>query len=93
MAERVPIRELNQHTSALVSRVADEGRELTITRAGTPVARLVPISPAETLLDRLVAAGKATAPVAPRLPEQGTRQPSPLNVAQALADDRNDERW
>lgn len=54
MAE-VTIRELRDHIGQVVDRVA-QGEQVTITRAGKPVAELRPVSrpplPAETLLAR-----------------------------------------
>jgi prevent-host-death family protein len=42
--EKVGLRELRQHASELVRRV-EAGEEVTITVAGRPSARLVPVSP------------------------------------------------
>ena len=40
--DSIPVRELNQHTSAVLARVA-KGESLEITVSGRPTARLVPI--------------------------------------------------
>lgn len=93
MERQVPVRELNQHTSAVLSEVAG-GVAVTITKAGRAVARLVPVTQGFPELDRLVEAGRARAatlpgPV-PRPPSYGDEN---LNVAQCLAQAREDERW
>lgn len=59
--ERIPVRELNQNTSAVLARV-ERGETLEVTVSGRPVARLVPIKGGHSLLDRLVAEGRASAP-------------------------------
>jgi len=55
--ERIPIRELNQHTSAVLARV-QHGELLEVTVNGRAVARIVPVEPTE--LDDLVARGRIT---------------------------------
>ena len=90
---RVPIRELNQHTSAVLARV-QHGEIMEVTLNGRVVARIMPISPAGRLLDRLVAEGQAIAPTVtgriPRPPVLGDRD---INVAEELAAARLEERW
>jgi prevent-host-death family protein len=93
MERHIPVRELNQHTSAVLREVA-KGVAITITSDGRPVARLVPLSGGSAALDRLAAAGRATVPrlrapiVMPRADTaDGT------DVAAALVADRRDERW
>jgi prevent-host-death family protein len=56
--ERVGIRELKQHASAVIRRVA-AGEEVEVTDRGTPVARIVPL-PKGDPYDRLVLAGEVT---------------------------------
>ena len=56
----MPLRELNQHTSAVIETVA-RGASVVITRNGRPVARMVPVAPTAPALDQLVATGRATA--------------------------------
>lgn len=46
MATQVNVHEAKTHLSALLQRVLD-GEEIIIARAGTPVARLVPLAPAD----------------------------------------------
>lgn len=92
--ERIPIRELNQHTSAMIARV-ERGETLEVTVSGRPVARLVPIDGGHSLLDQLVAEGKAVPPTAttgpvPMPPQLG--DPA-IDVAAELAASREEERW
>lgn len=61
MEQHVPLRELNQHTSAFIEAVA-RGASVVITRNGRPVARMVPMFPATSGLDQLVRSGRADAP-------------------------------
>ena len=56
--ERIPIRELNQQTSAIVAR-AEHGETLEITSNGRTVARLVPVEPGP--LDGLIKQGRVIA--------------------------------
>jgi prevent-host-death family protein len=53
--EQIPIRELNQQTSATVAR-AQRGEALAITSNGRVVARLVPVEPSP--LDNLIRQGR-----------------------------------
>ena len=55
---RIGIRELNQQTSLVLERVR-RGEVFTITDHGEPVARLVPVGDTRSVMDSLIAAGKA----------------------------------
>jgi prevent-host-death family protein len=95
MDDTVSMRELNQKTSEVVRKVATTRHALTITSSGKPVGvQLVPIGRGQGVLDQLVASGRAVAPtvhgpaVAP--PARGD---TAVNVAEALAADRDEERW
>ena len=92
MEQHVPLRELNQHTSAVIETVAG-GASVVITRNGRPIARMVPVSPTVSGLDQLVATGRATAP---RVRGQFLSPPIPggdgIDVARALSADRDRER-
>jgi prevent-host-death family protein len=55
--DRIPVRELNQHTSAVLARVSG-GESLEITVSGKPAALLVPISAASADLRDLVGRGR-----------------------------------
>jgi prevent-host-death family protein len=59
--DRIGIRELNQATSQILARVR-RGESLLITDHGEPVAKLVPIGKTRSVLDDLIAAGKAIPP-------------------------------
>lgn len=52
----IPVRELNQHTSAVLKRV-QSGEELLVSISGKVVARLTPISPDEASLRELAIRG------------------------------------
>lgn len=89
----MPVRELNQHTSAVLAEVAN-GVAVTITKDGRALARLVPVTAGSPTLDRLVEEGRAraatvTGPI-PMPPRGGDED---LDVGQCLARAREDEHW
>lgn len=91
--ERIGVRELNQNTSQVLARVSG-GETVEITDRGHPIARLVPVGDDRSALAKLVAAGRAVAPTGagpvpmpPKLGDEG------VDVASALADMRDEERW
>ena len=91
--EQIAVRELNQHTSRVLARVR-AGETVEVTDRGEPIARLVPVLAGDALLGRLVAEGRATAPTSigplPMPPVLG----DPVeDVAAALAESRDEERW
>jgi len=57
--ERIRVRELRQHASRWLRRVA-EGETYEITVRGVPVARLSPVAPPGSVLERLAAEGLVT---------------------------------
>ena len=57
-ADRVGVRELRQNLSVYLERVV-AGERLAVTDRGRPVAMLIPLPPAATLVERLVAEGRA----------------------------------
>jgi prevent-host-death family protein len=91
--DRIGVRQLNQQTSRVIERVK-QGHVVEVTERGRLVARLVPVTSATGLLERLVAEGRAVAPTMggppPMPPEIG--DPT-IDVAAALAEAREDERW
>lgn len=93
LVERIGVRDLNQNTSQVLARVR-RGEAIEVTERGRPVARLVPIDGGTSLLDRLVAEGRAVAPTGggpiPVPPALGDPD---VNVAEDLAAAREDERW
>ncbi|HEX6468097.1 MAG TPA: type II toxin-antitoxin system prevent-host-death family antitoxin [Streptosporangiaceae bacterium] len=93
LMERIPVRELNQNTSAVLARV-ERGETLEVTVSGRPVARLVPIEGGHSVLDRLVAQGRAIAPqTAGPVPMPPVLGDPTINVAEDLAAAREEERW
>jgi prevent-host-death family protein len=56
--QTIPVRELNQNTSAVLARV-QTGEELLISVSGKPVARLVPLNRTDDYLLDLVREGRA----------------------------------
>lgn len=57
--ERIGVRELRQNLSVYLRRVK-EGVTLEVTEHGRAVARLTPLPEPQSLLDRMIAEGKAT---------------------------------
>jgi prevent-host-death family protein len=55
--DSIPVRELNQHTSAVLARVAN-GESLEITVSGHPAARLVPIDDNSSIRAELIRRGR-----------------------------------
>jgi prevent-host-death family protein len=89
----VPVRELNQQTSAVLARV-ERGETVEVTVNGRPVARLVPVANDASLLDRLAAEGRAVRPtVAGPMPMPAALGNPEVSVADELSAARDDERW
>jgi prevent-host-death family protein len=59
--DRIGVREIRQNLSVYLDRVK-AGEALEITEHGTPVAVLMPVPARATVVQRLVAEGRATAP-------------------------------
>lgn len=83
------VRELRQNLSKYLRRV-DEGETLEVTDRGVPVAVLGPLPPPMTVLERLIAEGKAT-------PAKGSLDDLPppegpvgTVLSDALAEDREE---
>jgi prevent-host-death family protein len=70
--DRVGVRELRQNLSVYLARVI-AGERLEVTERGSPVAMLIPIRPGATLVERLVAEGRAI----PATRDPGTRAELP----------------
>ena len=90
---RVGVRELRQNLSVYLERVL-VGERLEVTDRGRPVAMLVPLPAASTLVDRLVAEGRAI-PASRGLddlpPLRGVASAGlDLALQQALDDERED---
>ncbi|MDR1824489.1 MAG: type II toxin-antitoxin system prevent-host-death family antitoxin [Bifidobacteriaceae bacterium] len=90
MSATVTIREVNQHTSTVLQRVQN-GEELVVTRAGRPLARMIPFRPVDSW-ERLVAEAKiipakTQAEYVPQLTE-----PLGIDIDQLLEEERSDRR-
>ena len=87
------MRELNQNTSQVLARVSN-GETVEITDRGRPIARLVPVGDDRSALAKLVAAGRAAAPVStgpvPLPPKLGDDD---ADVSATVAEMRDEERW
>lgn len=89
---RVGIRELRQNASEYV-RAAGAGETIEVTDRGRPVARLSPLRHDESVLDRLIAEGKATPARADLLdlgppPKREPGEPILSEVLDELREDR-----
>ncbi len=82
----IAVRELKEHTGAILRRVREQGEELEITYHGRPIARLIPIRSTATSatlapiwadLDRLAA-------------EIGARWPAEVTAAEAVREGRRE---
>ena len=87
----VGVRELRQNLSIYLDRVK-QGEALTVTEHGAAVAILRPLPTAATVVERLVAEGRATAPT-----RAMSELPRPLEVSlekplSALLDELRDDR-
>jgi prevent-host-death family protein len=91
---RIGVRELRQHASRYLRRVA-AGESFTVTDRGTPVAQLVPPS-STNVLDAMIARGELLPPEHPTGALSG-RLPEPLDLgfsaSEELARLRDEERW
>jgi prevent-host-death family protein len=59
--ERIGVRELRQHASRYLAKVAN-GQPIEVTDRGRPIARLVPIPSGESALAELLRSGRLKAP-------------------------------
>lgn len=93
---QVGIRELKEHTSAVVRRVKD-GASIRITERGHPVAMLVPLRDDQDYWDRLLAEGRLVPAEFSLAEELSSDPPEPLqpgesSLYEVLMDLRADER-
>jgi len=87
----VTVRELRQNLSVYLRRV-EEGETLSVTRRGEPVAVLAPLPGRGSILDRLVAEGRATPPTV-RLEDLGPplpAEPGGMSLSEALEEQREE---
>jgi prevent-host-death family protein len=90
--DRIGVRELRQHASRYLARVA-AGESLEVTDRGRPVARLVPVD--DDPWDTLVATGVLQLPTAAvdlLDLELQSRPPGASSLSDALAELRDDQR-
>ena len=93
MSDRVGIRELRQNLSVYLRRV-EAGETLEVTERGKPVALLAPLPGRQSILDRLIAEGKARPARAPwsvppaSLPPVAPGEKAMSDVLQELREDR-----
>jgi len=85
--DSIGIRELRQNASAHVA-AASAGETITITDRGRPVAKLVPLTPVEAYLHRLVTTHGLIGPVRPRRRFASDQRLSGPALGVALADER-----
>lgn len=89
--ESVSVRELRQHLSRYVRRVA-AGERLVVTERRRPVAMLGPLPENDDILDYLIATGEATKPIGDLL-DLPLPSPSPPGPSTAeILDDLREER-
>ncbi len=86
---RVGVRELRQNLSVYLKRVA-AGETLEVTERDRPVAILAPLPEVATPLGRLVAAGRATAPVGDLMELGPPRGVASRRLSEALSEGREE---
>jgi prevent-host-death family protein len=84
---QVGVRELRQNLSKYLRRV-QRGERLEVTDHGVPVAVLAPIGQPTTTMERLIAAGRVTAPRADLLSRLPPRGRVSTATSEALRDER-----
>jgi prevent-host-death family protein len=91
---RIGVRELRQHASRYLRRVAS-GESFTVTDRGDPVAQLVPIM-ADSVTGSLITRGELVLPERPAGVLDG-HLPAPLDLGFSASDElqrlRDEERW
>jgi prevent-host-death family protein len=87
--DRIGVRELRQHASRYLARVAN-GEAIEVTDRGRPIARLVPVPSAGNALDDLLQSGRLKAPES----DSDVESPEDFGVDASgrLAEMRRDER-
>lgn len=92
MSNLVGVAQLRQNLSVYLRRVR-EGETLVVTDRNRPVAVLGPAPAAASELDRLIAAGRVSAPTRSELPEPlDMDDDDSYGLSRALAEVRDDER-
>ena len=87
--EQVGVRELRQNLSVYLARLST-GVTYRVTDRGRAVALLIPLPDQTSVLERLVASGRASAPAGDLLALPKLRGRRSAKVSNALLDDRED---
>ena len=87
--ETIGIRELRQNASAWIAK-AKAGVTIQITDRGRPVARLVPLTPAEQARDKLIAEGQLIPASASRVPFRISDLIDGLSLTSILEEQRSE---
>ena len=87
VTQTVSVREVNQHTSAVLARVRG-GEELVITVSGRPQARLIPFAPHDAY-ERMLAEGRIIPALSPRMVVTEVFHAG-LDIDEVLAEERAD---
>jgi prevent-host-death family protein len=90
MTQTITIREVNQHTSAVMDRAAN-GEELIVTKNGQPHARISPYKPRNTY-EQMVADGRII-PAKTRSYQPIRSIPWSSEIEAILEDERADRDW
>ena len=91
---RVGVRELRQNLSVYLRRVRETGEAYEVTERGQPVARLTPLEERpQSLLDRLIAEGRATASTRDLLEIEPLPADGGRPLSEVLVEMRKEERW
>jgi prevent-host-death family protein len=93
---RIGIRELQKNTAAVIRELTEVNETVEITSRGEVVARLMPVSPDEALMRKLIARGEMTPATRPggllnRKPLPS--RPDGRSATDALLALREEERW
>lgn len=90
----VSVTELNQQTAKVLERVK-AGESLEIREHGRPIARIIPIPPNASIVDRLVSEGRATPATNPGALFSSVSPPATAEstLSEALARAREAERF
>lgn len=89
---QIGLRELSHHTAQVVDRVR-HGETIEITDHGRAIFRMVPVKPADSLLDRLVAQGRVVPPTTEEWPDQVLEDRPELNLSDIAVSLREDEQY
>ena len=86
---KVGVRELRQNLSVYLRRVK-KGEALEVTERGQAVALLVPLPESDSLVERLIASGRATRPIGDLLDIPPPQGETSTTLSEALAETRRE---